>query len=121
MNVGNFYTTDEVAAKTAGGDSYIRTRNNVVRGLAITLDKNPEAPEIIIVGDGVTIKKNAELLKGTLTAVKTFVKHETNKWEYVGRYKAVRYSKSPEIIEEYRKHRAANRVTGIMFLEKKSD
>ena len=121
MKIGEIYTAKEVAEKTAGGDSYIRTRNNVVRGLAITLDKNPQAPNIIIVGDGINIKKNAELLKGTLTPVKTFVKHETNKWEYVGRYKAIKYSKSKDVIEEFRKHRPANRVTGILFLEKKSD
>lgn len=121
MIIGDFYTTDEVAAKTAGGDSYIRTKKNVVRGLAITKDKNPEAPNIIIVGDGVTIRKNAELLKGTLSPVKTFVKHETNKWEYFGRYKVIKYSKSAEIIEKYRKHRPAKEVAGILFLEKKSD
>ena len=121
MNVGEFYTTDEVAKKTAGGDSYIRTKNNVVRGLAITLDKNPEAPNVIIVGDGVTIKKNADLLRNTLYPVKTFVKHETNKWKYVGKYKVIKYSKSIDIIEKYRKHRAAKNVTGILFLEKRSD
>ena len=121
MNDTKYYTADEVKAKTAGGDSYIRTRNNVVRGLAITLDKNPQAPSIIIVGDGVRIKENAELFKGTLTPVKTFVKHDTNKWEYVGRYKVKKYSKSVENIEEYRKHRPASKVTGIMFLIKVSD
>ena len=121
MDDTKYYTADEVKAKTAGGDSYIRTRNNVVRGLAITLDKNPQAPKIIIVGDGVRIKENAELFKGTLTAVKTFIKHDTNKWEYVGKYKVEKYSKSSEIIEKYRRHRAAGKVTGIIFLIKVSD
>lgn len=121
MEDRKYFTAEEVKVKTAGGDSYIRTRNNVVRGLAITLDKNPQAPNVIIVGDGLRIKENAELFKGTLSPVKTFIKHDTNKWEYVGRYKVKKYSKSTEIIEEYRKHRPANKVTGIMFLEKKSD
>jgi hypothetical protein len=121
MVIGKFYTTDDVADKTAGGDSYIRTKSNVVRGLAVTIDKNPEAPNIIIVGDGVTIKKNADLLRNTLYPVKTFIKYETNKWEYVGRYKVKKYSKSKEVIEKYREHREAKRVTGILFLEKKSD
>lgn len=119
MDQTKFYTAKEVAAQTAGGDSYIRTKNNVVRGLAITLDKNPEAPDYVIVGDGVRIKENAELFKRTITPVKTFVKHDTDKWAYVGRYKVKHYSRSNEDIEKYRKHRPRNRVTGILFLEKK--
>jgi hypothetical protein len=52
--------------------------------LAITKDKNPEAPGAVIVGDGVGIMKNAELYKNTITAVKTFIKNDINKLEYVG-------------------------------------
>lgn len=121
MVIGEFYTAEEVEAKTAGGYSYIRTRNNAVRGLAITLDMNPDAPNIVIVGDGERIKNNAELFKKTITPVKTFIKHDTNKWEYVGRYKVKKYSKSLEIIEQYRKHRSANEVTGILFLIKENN
>lgn len=65
--------------------------------------------------------KGADLLMETLYPVKPFVKHDMNKWEYVGRYKVKRYSKSSEIIEEYRKHRSAIKVTRIMFLIKASD
>lgn len=50
-------TTPELAEKLAGGDSYIRTKNNVVKGLAITTELNPEAPEVIVVGGGPNIKK----------------------------------------------------------------
>ena len=119
MEEKKYYTAKEVAEKTAGGDSYIRTRNNVVRGLAVTLELNPEAPDIIIVGDGKRIKANAELLASTLYPVKTFIKHDTDKWEYVGKYKVKRYSKSLVDIKKYRKHRLESRVSGILFLEKK--
>ena len=98
MSEKKMFTAKEVSAQTAGGDSYIRTKNNVVRGLAITLEKNPEAPDIIIVGDGARIKENAELFKQTITPVKTFIKHDTDKWEYVGRYKVKYYSKGNDRI-----------------------
>ena len=120
MEVKKYYTAKEVAAKTAGGDSYIRTRNNVVRGLAVTLDLNPEAPDIIIVGVGTRIKANAELFNETLTPVKIFIKRETDKWEYVGKYKVKHFSKSATDIEKYRKHRLSSDVSGILFLEKRS-
>ena len=36
-------TTAALAALTAGGDDYIRTKGNIVRGLALRLDLNPSA------------------------------------------------------------------------------
>lgn len=36
MKLTKFYTAEEVANLTAGGRSYIRTKNNIVKGLAIT-------------------------------------------------------------------------------------
>ncbi len=54
-------STTELAELLAGGDSYIRTKNGEVKGLAVTTDKNPDAPEIIVVGKGPRIVGNAKL------------------------------------------------------------
>ena len=62
MRVTKLFTAEEVEKLTAGGRSYIRTKDNVVVGLAITKQKNPEAPRIVVVGDGPGIIKNAKLL-----------------------------------------------------------
>lgn len=40
--------TQELASRLAGGDCYIRTKNGEVKGLAVTVRRNPEAPEVII-------------------------------------------------------------------------
>lgn len=32
-------TTEKLAQELAGGDSYIRTKNNIVKGLAVTIQK----------------------------------------------------------------------------------
>ena len=50
-------TTPEVASATAGGVDYIRTKDNVVKGLAVRLDINPDAPNEIRVGKGPKIKR----------------------------------------------------------------
>lgn len=109
-------TTKELAEKLAGGDSYIRTKNNVVKGLAIRTDLNPEAPEIIVVGNGPRIVASAELFLEQQSYVPVYIKQDTNSWRYLGDYKADSYSRNPEIIERYRRHRLFDSVDGILFL-----
>lgn len=109
-------TTDELAQELAGGDSYIRTKNNVVKGLAVTTDKNPEAPEIIVVGTGVRIIANAKLLLEQQQYVPVYVKQAVNSWRYLGTYKADSYSQDPKVIEKHRKHRPSEGIDGILFL-----
>jgi hypothetical protein len=109
--------TDTLASITAGGDSYIRTKDGVVKGLAIRRDLNPEAPEIILVGNGPRIVANARLFAKTNSAVPTFVKRATNAWEFIGNYKAVKYSDEPEVIAKYANQRPADNLAGVLFLE----
>jgi hypothetical protein len=112
------YTKAEVDRLTAGGDSYIRTKDNEVKGIAITREKNPEAPKIIVVGVGPKIKAQAELLAETAHAIPTFVKLGVDQWQYRGDFRVIRYSKSTQDIELHRKHRAVSDVEGIIFMEK---
>ena len=109
-------TTKELAELLAGGDSYIRTKDNIVKGLAITTKKNPEAPEIIVVGTGPVIVKNAKLFLESKTYVPVYVKQDTNKWKFMGNYKADSYNQDSQIVEQYRRHRNATDVDGILFL-----
>ena len=41
------YTTKELAELTAGGDSYIRTKGGLVKGLAITNHLLPQPPRLL--------------------------------------------------------------------------
>ena len=109
-------TTPELAENLGGGDSYIRTRNNVVKGLAITTELNPEAPEVIVVGNGVNIRKNARLFLEQQEYVPVYLKQAVNAWKLLGKYKADKYSQDPKTIEKHRQHRPAEKVDGILFL-----
>ncbi|WP_281546966.1 DUF3883 domain-containing protein [Pseudoalteromonas sp. PAR1] len=109
-------TTTQLSEKLAGGDSYIRTKNNIVKGLAITTKLNPEAPEIIVVGNGVNIKKRARLFVEQQEYVPVYLKKAANSWKFLGKYKADIFSQDPEVIEKHRKHRTAETVSGILFL-----
>ena len=109
-------TTEELASELAGGDSYIRTKNNLVMGLAITTLLNPEAPEIVVVGKGPRIVSNAKLFLEQQQYVPVYVKQSKNNWKYLGHYRADSYSQDPSVIDKHRKDRATEEVDGILFL-----
>ena len=118
MQSTNIISTKEVAKRTAGGDSYIRTKDGLVMGIAITKKKNPKAPSIITVSKGPFIVKNAELLANTKTPVPVYLKLGTNQWLYKGKYKVFNYSLDKADIEEYHGSREIEEIHGILFLEK---
>ena len=109
-------TTKELVQVLAGGDSYIRTKNGEVKGLAVTTTKNPEAPDIIIVAKGPRKIANALLLLESNKYVPVYVKQAVNAWKYIGHYKAVSYKQDLATIEQYRKSRPIDKVDGILFL-----
>jgi hypothetical protein len=110
-------STKELALNLSGGDSYIRTKNGEVKGLALRLDLNPEAPEIVVVGTGPRIVQNAKLIVNCNKAVPAYVKRGTNKWEYMGDYQATAYRRDESTIERFRHGRARSDIDGILFLE----
>jgi hypothetical protein len=118
MQATNILTTKEVAERTAGGDSYVRTKDGKVMGLAITKKKNPKAPSIITVSKGPFIIKNAELLADTKIAVPVYLKLGTNQWLYKGKYKVSNYSLDEADIKKHHGSRQINEIHGILFLEK---
>ena len=114
-------TAKELQEITAGGDGFIRTKNNTVKGLAVTTTLNPEAPEIVVVGKGPNIEKNAQRYLEQDEYVPLYIKQAVNQWSYAGDFKAIQYSTDPSIIEKHRRHRPINKVAGILFLSKNNE
>jgi len=114
-----FLTTTELAKATAGGDDYIRTKHNEVRGLALRLDINPDAPDVIIFGTGPRIKKRAQLFLDSGRAVPAYVKRDSGKWEYLGEYRATAIRRDKATIDKYtaRRRGYTGGVSGVLFLE----
>lgn len=110
-------TTTELAALTAGGDDYIRTKDNEVLGLALRLDLNPLAPNIVLVGEGPRIVARAQRLLESEKAVPAFVKRGTNAWEYLGQYRATALRNDAATIKRYASDRPTGTVASVLFLE----
>lgn len=114
----SWITTAELARRTAGGDDYIRTKDGEVKGLALRLDLNDKAPEIVVVGKGPRIEARAQLFLASSVSVPTYVKRGTNAWELIGDYRAVAYMTDSASIHLYSGERPINEIAGILFLER---
>jgi Domain of unknown function (DUF3883) len=112
-----FATTPELAKLTAGGDDYIRTKANEVKGLALTYKLNPDAPDAVVYGKGPRVQARAELLLSTGTVVPAYVKRQTNRWEYLGQYRATAIRRDAQTIKKYGSSRQPGTVAGVLFLE----
>lgn len=119
----SWITTAQLALRTAGGDDYIRTKDNQVKGLALNPDLNRGAPNIVVVGKGPKIETRASRFLADCTQepdlnVPTYLKHDTNAWELVGNYRAIEYRTDGVTIRKYCGIRPFNEVAGILFLER---
>ena len=114
----SWITTAELALRTAGGDDYIRTKDNKVKGLALNPVLNEDAPKIVVVGKGPNIEARAKRFLESDIAVPTYLKHDTNAWELVGSYRAIEYRTDGATIRTHRGDRPFNEIAGILFLER---
>ena len=118
MKVGDILTRDQIKKEVgAGGDGFLLTKNNLVVAVALDLEKNPQGPDILLVGKGRVKEKNARLFVDSQSCVPTFVKRGVNRWEFRGHYYATALVNDDSAIETYRQHRPKNDISGIMFME----
>jgi hypothetical protein len=115
--IGEVVTTSQLAKDTAGGDNFIRTKGGLVKGLALRLDLNPDAPTVVIVGKGAQREARAKKLLGITTAIPAYMKRGVNDWEYIGDYRAIAYRTDKATIRRMSKYRKPNTVAGALYLE----
>ena len=115
------YSRKVISSVLGGSDiEYLPTVNNRVVCGCFTLKCNPEAPDIVIPGTGPIIEREARFFCAQNCAVPIFIKRRPNKWEYVGDYKAVRYSTDPADIAAHHKGSITplSKVTRVIFLQR---
>ena len=118
-NNARILTTAELAAATAGGRDYIRTRNNVPVGLALRENFNPEGPDVIVFGPGPRVAARARLLMDhgrCSRAVPVYVKCGTDMWVYRGEYRATDLRFDAATLQRYGSiRRGVSKVAGVLF------
>jgi len=113
-----FVTTKELAKITAGGVDYIRTKHNVVKGLALVRKLNPGAPNEILFGRGTTIVKRARRFLESQAVVPAYIKKHTNLWEFFGEFRANEIRSDQKTIREHAGKRPISSLGGVLFLRR---
>ena len=115
FELGRTYTRDEIHDAVGGSkQSYLPTKDGRVGCACLTTKENPDAPDVVLVGDGEVIIASAEQYAVQVDPVPTFWKRAVGEWEYVGQYRVVRTSREPS--EVARRAGAADRDDVVMIL-----
>jgi hypothetical protein len=88
---GQSYTRAQIHEKLGGSvQSFLPTVNGEVVCACLTLKLNPQAPAVILAGDGPKMMAAAEQLGQQTSKIPVFIKLDTNSWKYVGDWWPVR-------------------------------
>lgn len=108
-------TTEQLAQILGGGDCFIRSRAGKVTGMAIRLDLNPEAPSRILVGRGPRLESLSKKFVDADEFLPVYLKLATNRWSFLGNYKAEKFDTDSGTVERYRMDRTGE-LCGVLFL-----
>jgi hypothetical protein len=115
---GQRYTRDEIHDEAGGSkQSYLPTAGGRVVAACLKSKTNPDAPRIILPGQGKGIERAAEILIGQGTAIPIFVKRRVNEWEYVGDYKVDRWSEDAAEIEAQSQRSGRDDITRVIYMK----
>ena len=113
------YSRKEIHDLVGGGtEDYLPHNDYVVVCACFRLDLNPDAPEVVLVGDGKDIIRWANVFRRQMNFVPTFIKRADKEWEYVGNYKVKSSEDDLEIIEKYAAKAERTDVVRVLFLQK---
>jgi hypothetical protein len=119
--LGRKYTRKQIKAELGGSDiEYLPFEAGRVVCGCFTLEHNPEAPDIVIPGNGPVIQRMARVFCEQDYPVPIFVKRRPNEWEYVGDYQVERSSTAPEDIAAHHKGSITklNEVSQVLYLRR---
>lgn len=115
--IGTCYDRDEIFEMFGGSkQSALPFKNGDAVAGCYTLDMNPNAPKEILVGIGRDKEKYSKRAAERNTQLPIFIKRAVNKFEFVGNYRAVKYSTDPAEIKQKNKTKR-NDVAGVLYFE----
>lgn len=113
-----FVNTEQLAELLAGGNDYIRTKDNVVKGLALKRTLNPDVPEVVVFGKGPRVVSRAELFLRSGVTVPAYMKRRVDSWQYLGQYRAIEIRTGPIGLKHFGRTRQPGTVAGALVLER---
>lgn len=82
------------------------------------MDSNPEAPQVVLVGDAPQVKRWAEVFSKQTRHVPIFIKAESNIWKCVGYFRVENSVEDKAEVENYEPKAGRDGVVMILKLAK---
>jgi hypothetical protein len=99
FDVGSFYTLDEIRAVLGGETmSYLPQKGSRIVCGRFTVEMNPDAPEVILVGDPPKVQRKAQLLARQGGVLPVFLKSAPGRWQYHGLMEVVEYVTDMQVV-----------------------
>ena len=115
--IGNLYDRREIAKKLGGNyRRALQHTNGKVTAGCYDPDKNPNAPKVILVGEGTEKEHYSEQLANEKYSIPIFLKRGNRGYEFVGYYRASRYSTDAKEIKQ-KNNTNRNDVAGVLYFE----
>jgi hypothetical protein len=121
LTVGRMYSREEIREEVGGGDlqSYLPYSEGRVLGGCFDPGLNARAPFEIDVGDLPKVTQYAQLLVQQGHEIPVFLKRGSKAWEYVGRFRAVRYNTDPDDL--YPRQPRRTDAVAVLYLARSDD
>jgi hypothetical protein len=117
---GQRYTWSEIVDETGADGSppyYLLHRDGKVVAGCFTLEINPEAPLVVLAGDGPQIREWADLFCAQTSSIPVCVKSGLGEWLCCGNFKLVRSSTNPAEIARHSAQARRSDVYKLFFLQ----
>jgi hypothetical protein len=111
------YTRNEIHARLGGNKQWYLP---IVRGRVVcaclTPKADPDAPCVILPGEGEIVERTADLLMSQRSAIPTFIKRRAGHWEYVGEFFPVECSRDAHEIAAQARRSGRNNITRVIHM-----
>jgi hypothetical protein len=116
---GACYTRQQISDRVGGGSLQNAMPNKDGRVLCVCLSQMWDAgsPEVVLVGAGPAVQKEAGMFCAQNAPVPFFCKKVANLWEYVGDYKPVKWTEDPEEVGAFAQSSGRINLTKVIFLQ----
>ena len=118
FNRNQCYSRKQIHGVLRGSlESYLPTFNGVVVAGCFRQDTNPDAPAVILPGNGPRIRESAELFASSAVIIPVFIKRTVNKWCYVGNFRVSRLSTDQDEIRKHTNKTGRMDVSCVLYLD----
>lgn len=119
FQAGKHYTRGQIHEVLGGGVmDYLPHQDGQVVCGCFKKATNPNAPDIVLPGQGPNIRRWAEVFREQRDPVPIFIKKAVNEWEYVGDYRVDRWTDEPSEIARHSARSGRHDVTSVLFLKR---